>query len=399
MIRILLRPLALLVAGFVPATLPATEAATRPDPKQAAQQQAVDKVFDLSRLHVIDIVISEEGVRHLTERDGPRYRCTVTFDGLELKDVGVRQAGGVFHPYQPITGKPSLSLKFNEFVKGQRLHGLEKLVLKNQAQDQSLLNEHLTYEIFRRAGVPAATTAFAVVRLNGRPAGIYLMREPVDDDFMVRNFGAANAGGNLYELEFHAGDFVRNPQFVDLKDETKDERSRADLVALAAAAAALPAEGYIRALGARLDLDRAATYFAVETQTGHWDGISYRNNNTYLYHLKQADRFVILPHGADQSFGGRGGRGGGGFRGGGGGFPPELLAQRFRTVPELAAKYDAELARASRAPVWDEAALLARVEQIAKLLASYDRPAEIAYDLFRFTANRPWVEAYIRGGQ
>ena len=93
---------------------------------------------------------------------------------------------------------------------------------------------------------------------------------------------------------------------------------------------------------------------------------------------------MIIPHGADQSFGGRGGRGGG-FQGGGfGGFPPELLAQRFRTVPELAAKYEAELARAGGAPVWDEAALLARVEQIAKLLASYDRPNEIASDLARY---------------
>lgn len=394
MIRLLTFVLAL--SGAPGAGLTAAEAETtrRSDPKQAAQQKAADKVFDLSRLHVIDIVISEEGVRHLTDMSDTRYRCTVTFDGLELKDVGVRQAGGVFHPYQPVTGKPSLSLKFNEFVKGQRLHGLEKLVLKNQAQDQSLLNEHLTYEMFRRAGVPAALTAYAVVRLNGRPAGIYLMREPVDDDFMLRNFGEANTGGNLYELEFHAGDFVRNPWGVDLKDEAKEKRNRADLVALAAATAGSPGENYAPNLAKHLDLDRAATYFAVETLTGHWDGISFRNNNTYLYHHAGADRFVIIPHGADQSFGGRGGRGGG-F----GGFPPELLAQRFRTVPELAAKYESELARASRAPVWDEAALLARVEQIAQLLASYNRPNEIAFDLARFTSNRPWVESFIRNGQ
>ena len=158
MIRYLTVVLALL--GAIPVHLPAAAARDpgRPDSKQVAQQRAVDQVFDLSRLHVIDLVISDEGVRHLTDRSETRYRCTVTFDGFEVKDVGVRQAGGVFHLYQSITGKPSLSLKFNEFVKGQRLQGLEKLVLKNQAQDQSLLNEHLTYEMFRRAGVPAATT-------------------------------------------------------------------------------------------------------------------------------------------------------------------------------------------------------------------------------------------------
>jgi hypothetical protein len=48
--------------------------------------------------------------------------------------------------------------------------------------------------------------------------------------------------------------------------------------------------------------------------------------------------------------------------------------------------------------VWDEAALLARVDQIAQLLASYDRPNEISSDLARFTLNRPWVESFIRSG-
>ena len=54
---------------------------------------------------------------------------------------------------------------------------------------------------------------------------------------------------------------------------------------------------------------------------------------------------------------------------------------------------------AAQVPGMDTTQLAARVDQIAKLLASYDRPAEIAYDLSRFTANRFWVEAFIRGGQ
>jgi hypothetical protein len=53
-------------------------------------------------------------------------RCTFTFDGLVLEDVGVRQAGGTFNRFVSIDEKPTLSVKFDDFVEGQELHGLEK---------------------------------------------------------------------------------------------------------------------------------------------------------------------------------------------------------------------------------------------------------------------------------
>ena len=73
-----------------------------------------------------------------------RVRCTFTFDGIALKDVGVRQAGGTFNRFVSIDEKPTLSLKFDDFVDGQELHGLEKVVLKDGRQDTGLVSEHLT---------------------------------------------------------------------------------------------------------------------------------------------------------------------------------------------------------------------------------------------------------------
>lgn len=384
----------LALAGACPAHAAAAPAPAGPDKKQVAQQKAVDKVFDLSRLHVIDIVISDEGVRHLTDRSETRYHCTFTFDGLVLKDVGIRQAGGVFHAYQGVTGKPSLSIKFNEFVKGQDLHGLEKLVLKNQYQDQSLVNEHMTYEVFRRAGLPAAMTAYAVVTINGHLNGIYLMREPVNADFMVRNFGSGNETGNLYEFEFTNGDFVRSPNRVTLKDEVAEKRSRSDIIDLAAITQTVPDEFYVQAVAPVLDLDRALTYFAAEALTSHGDGFSYRNNNTYFYHLPSTGRLIIIPHGADAAFWATE-------------FsmfrlanpyqtPPALLTRKILGVPALQAKYKAELVRISSAAVWDETALLERVAQVGRLLATAERTGQTASDIARFEANRATVEAFIR---
>jgi spore coat protein H len=388
-----LLPAAFAALVFLGAVVSPVRAGAAPAARQAAQQAAVDKVFDLSRLHVIDIVISPEGVENFVQRAETRYRCTLTFDGLVLNDVGIRQAGGNIHPYRTIGNKPTLSIKFNEFVKGQKLHGLEKLVLKNQAQDLSLVNEHLTYEVFRRAGLAAPMTAHAVVTINGQLSGIYLMREPVNNEFMVRNFGADSEDGNLYEFDLRA-DFAQDPRGIDLKDEAEDRRSRDDLIELAAIVNAVPPEFFVQAVSPVLDVDRYLTYFAVEAVTSDMDGFSFHNNNSYLYRLPKTGRFIFIPHGADESFWATGSaitRLSGPYH------PPwSQLARKVSSVPALFEKYQAEVARVSQAPVWDEAALLERVAQVGRILATAERKGRTAGDISRFESNRKIVEDFIR---
>src|SRR5215212_8693393 len=128
--------------------LPAAQRDASPDPVQARAQAGAAKLYDTAVLHAIDITIAPEDARRIINRTEERISCTFTMDGQTLKNVGVRQSGGIYHGYVPIEGKPSLSLKFDEFEKGQLLFDLDKLVLKNELQDQSLVNEHLTYEVF-----------------------------------------------------------------------------------------------------------------------------------------------------------------------------------------------------------------------------------------------------------
>ena len=238
----------------------------------------------------------------------------------------MRQSGGSYHPYQPITNKPSLSLKFDEFVDGQKLFGLDKLILKNELQDVSFLSEHLTYEVFRRAGLAAPLTAHAQVTINGLDSGIYVMREPVDKEFLTRNFGSRFKNGNLYEIE--TLDFVYAPLFPPLDDEGVKGRTRADLVALATAVRSSTPDTFIATVGPLVDLDRLITFVAAETVTVHWDGFAGNNNNTYIYAHPKDGRFILLPWGADQTLGlGRNG----GFRRGNG--PRSALVQRLMSVP------------------------------------------------------------------
>ena len=48
-----------------------------------------------------------------------------------------------------------------------------------------LVGEHMTYEVYRRAGIAAPMTAHAHVTINGIDSGIYVMREPVNRDFLT----------------------------------------------------------------------------------------------------------------------------------------------------------------------------------------------------------------------
>ena len=261
------------------------------------------RLYDTSVLHQIQIQIAPEDARRILSRTSERVRSTFTIDGRTLKNGGVRQSGGIYHPYVPIAGKPSLSVKFDEFVPGQELFDLDKLILKNELQDISFLSEHLTYEIFRRAGLAAPLAAHARVVINGIDLGIYLMREPVEKSFRRGTSDPNAKNGNLYEVE-NVREFVNDPSYPKLDDEGKNGRNRSDLVAFAAAIRAARPETFAASLAPMVDIDRLVTYVAAEMATAHWDGLTYRNNNTYIYALPTGGgRFVFLPYGADQALG------------------------------------------------------------------------------------------------
>jgi len=195
------------------------------DARQKRLQAAVARVYDTSVLHSIDIEIAAEDARTILNRTTERVHCTFTFDGVVLKDVGVRQAGGTFNRFVSIDQKPTLSVKFDDFVDKQTLHGLEKMVLKDGRQDTGFVGEHLTYEVYRRAGIAAPMTAHAHVTINGRDSGIYVMREPINRDFLTRNFGRPFSGGNLYELNYQP-DPMMSPARFDSR--TRSSRNAPD---------------------------------------------------------------------------------------------------------------------------------------------------------------------------
>ena len=66
-------------------------------------------------------------------------------DGEIVEEVGVRKKGFLG---SMDTERPSLKIKFGEYVEGQELQGLKRMTLNNSRQDPSLLRQCLAYGLF-----------------------------------------------------------------------------------------------------------------------------------------------------------------------------------------------------------------------------------------------------------
>lgn len=166
-----------------------------------AATDLTDDLFHRTNLLVMAITVPPEGQRELAEttpgsgHSKPKARAVIQEGGRIYRDVAVQLKGTT--TFQSWEGTPSLTLDFNQFVPGQRFHGLNKVSLNNSAQDPTRLHEKFARELFAGAGVPVPRAGHALVTLNGRPLGLYVLVEGYDKTFLKRHF--AEATGNFYE--------------------------------------------------------------------------------------------------------------------------------------------------------------------------------------------------------
>jgi len=256
------------------------------------EQASSDDFFNLGMIPAIRIHLDQDSWQRLVRDPRSFVRVEVQVDDVIYSDVGLHLKGrrGSF---RPLDAKPGFTLKFNEFKKGQRFHGLEKVHLNNSVQDPSFMTEIICSRLFREAGVPAARATNARVQLNGRNLGFYVLVEGLTASFLERSF--ANTQGNLYDFPYTHD--ITSSAVKEAKD-----RDPADLRALAAAAKEQDLEKRWQQLGQVLDLDRFITYLALEVAIWDWDCYAMCRNNYRLYHDPTADKIVFMPHGLDQIF-------------------------------------------------------------------------------------------------
>lgn len=182
------------------ALLMSASAALEPDSGVTAMGYE-DRLFDGSFVHTIDIQMSEsDWANFLTNAVSEEYQfCTLVIDGEAFANVALRAKGNTSLSSVASYGNNRYSLKaeFDQYVAGGSYYGLDKLVLNNNIQDNTLMKDYLTYQMMAAAGAVAPLASYVWVTVNGADWGLYLALEGVEDSFLARNYG--NNTGKLYK--------------------------------------------------------------------------------------------------------------------------------------------------------------------------------------------------------
>ena len=319
-----------------------------------ATKDAGAEIFEArpQRVRSYQIELSDDAIELLREEPKDYVRGTFREGDDVYPDVGVRLKGS-WGSFRMLDGrsKAAFTIKFNEFNKGQRFHGLRRIVLNNGIQDPTYMHEYIGYGLFRDAGVPAPRVAYANLSVNGERYGLYVQIEAITKDFLKRWF--TDDGGNLYEgppdvLEWRA---------LDL-DTNQARNNRNDLRLLVKTVERADDNDPWDSLQERVAAEKFALFLAMEQFVGHWDGYT-QTNNYRMYNDPKTRQFVFFPHGADQLFEELGGSV---FRSQGG-----ILGRALLQTERGRERYVQALQRIVD-QVWDEDAIRSRVAQVYPLI-------------------------------
>ncbi len=244
----------------------------------------------------ISIEIQPAGLASLRHKPRRWVRAKVTEASVVYPDVGLHLKGSS-GSFRAVDDKPALTLDFSHFKNGQRFHGLRRIHLNNSVEDPSYLNEELGGELFRKAGVPAPRVSHAVVTLNERRLGLYVLIEGFTEDFLSCYFKSIS--GDLYEPRpgHDVGRFLHRNPVRALR------RGKADFKALAEAACDPDLARRWRRLSAALDMGEFIRFMALEVMLCQGDGYCLSGNNYRVYEDLDHRKILFFPHGMDRLFG------------------------------------------------------------------------------------------------
>ena len=285
-----------------------------------------EPLFDGPVLHW-EVQVRRADLAKLRNSGGPWNRendpdssATVRAGGQVWTNVAIHLKGAA-GSFRPVDDLPALTLNFGKFQDGQTCGGHRKLHLNNSVQDASRLDEILASEMFLQSGLPTPRATRALVSLNGRYLGIYVLKGGWDKAFLKQHFGSSK--GNFYDSGF-LKDLDTNLE----RDSGEGAPDWSDLIALRQSLAVPDPAERLQRVSRHLDIDRIATLGALQILLDDWDGYLRNRNNYRLYHVPASDRLVLMPHGMDQL-----------WRSPRGSFSPplsSLLGQRLFSIPAMA---------------------------------------------------------------
>jgi hypothetical protein len=247
------------------------------------------------------------------------------------------------------------------FFKDQRLDEMTGINVIFEGPSRWVLAEHLSYELYRKAGMKIEKSGHMRLNVDGRNGGYYLFVEQPNKNFLARS--GRDETGNLYKVQW----FGRN--VVDQHEKkTNPETGHDDIIQLIQNLRQKSGAAQWAYIKEQFDVDAWVNYYAVNMCIENWDGFF---NNHFIYHdLKPNGKWDVLPWDEDKTWGeydgcpadyswydmpltmgmngdpsGRGGMFGGGPFGGGSQWwrPGSMISGALLANPQFRQKFEARL--------------------------------------------------------
>jgi spore coat protein H len=271
------------------------------------QPEYVNKLFDKDKITNINIDMKQDDFDWIIENaTREEYRSAdITVNGTTFHNVGIRPKGNSSLrtvAQDESSDRFSFKVKFDAYVEGQNCFGLNKLALNNIIMDKTYMKEYLAYDMFASMGVVTPKYAYAKVTVNGKPWGLYLAVEAMEESFVKRNYGSLD--GHLYRPEGDGSDLkwtgdsaanysgIRNMAAYDVTDNDFNKI----ITMIDHLNKGTELEKY-------LDVDAIMRYFAVNTFLVNFD--NYTGNLKHNYYLYEENGVcTILPWDFNLAFAG-----------------------------------------------------------------------------------------------
>ena len=288
-----------------------TNDAAIPDLTKADAQE----LFDYPYVPTFDVSLPAKDWEALkiNARDEQYVPVQARFEGQDIGTIGLRFKGSYGSLYDcfddqgnMICPRLSMKMKFDEYVVNQRFYGLKRLSFNAYIYDDSRMKEKLAYDLYRAVGIVTPRSAWAVLRVNGEPLGLFGMVEVVDGRFTADRW-PYNPDGNLYKELWptHAS----SDQIITALQTNEDVADISAYQAFSQAVLSANEASVLTTLGRYMDLNYVARYMAVDDALVSYDSVTYfwtdgvnTNNHNYFVYEESPTRFTLIPWDAESTF-------------------------------------------------------------------------------------------------
>ena len=228
--------------------------------------------------------------------------ATLAVDGQEPREAKIHFRGGISSGYP----KHSLALKFPERTALCGLPADKDWILNANYIDKTFMRHKLSYDLFRRMNPEANRAplcAYAMVELDGRPEGLYVVMQKMDASTLGISKGDSSAVVFKEPPVFYE-DSIEPQKKDNYYHQTFPKKRKEDRTAQAERLHRFLFESndlaFHDSVGTLFDLDNIADWHLLLLFSNNSDGML---KNFFLYKADDSTPFRVAPWDYDHSFG------------------------------------------------------------------------------------------------